>query len=136
MEGDLQRLIQEAEINHQEITLELAEKILKTPVRSQTVAPRPDGRMILDTVCAFYALPIKAIKGQKRDRLIARPRQTLMYLLKKHTGMTLMEIAEALGGRDHTTIIHGIRQIETLLPGNSRLQDEIAQIESKLDSRF
>lgn len=100
---------------------------------SDTSIPgRIDGRIILDAVCEFYNLPIKTLKGEKRDRPIALPRQILMYLLKKNTSMTLIEIADFLGGRDHTTIMHGIKKIEALENSDARIKDELSSLSAKI----
>lgn len=134
LEGTLQRIIIEAQSRKQEITAELVREILKLPIsQTQLPGPRLEARTILDRVCAFYDLPIKLIKGEKRDKPIVLPRQILMYLLKKNTHMTLTEIGDYLSGRDHTTIMHGVHKIESLIPTDPRIQQEIDQLQKLLD---
>lgn len=134
LEGALQRLMQEVEVKKIPLTEDLVSKVLKVSIDenlNRTV--KVDNRKILDSVCEFYGLPIKLIKGDKRDRGIARPRQVLMYLLKNNTGMTLVEIADFLGGRDHTTIMHGVRKIEQLVVSDERIKNEVDNLWKKIE---
>jgi chromosomal replication initiator protein len=75
--------------------------------------PHPDE--IIKSVCAFYKIKSTQIKGEKRDAYLVRARQVAMFLLKKEVFLTYMEIGNLLGGRDHTTIMHGVEKIENLL---------------------
>ncbi len=125
LEGTLQRIIIEAQSRKQEISLSLIAAVLKIPVPQEA---RLDARIILDKVCEFYELPMKLIKGEKRDKPIAVPRQIVMYLFKTRTGMTYEEIADYLGGRDHTTIMHGVKKIESLLTTDLRLKTDVERI--------
>jgi chromosomal replication initiator protein len=63
--------------------------------------------------------------GPKRLRTIARPRQVAMYLAKTLTMRSLPEIGRKFGGRDHTTIMHGVRKIEELMATDSQLADDL-----------
>lgn len=134
LEGDLSKLIQVATLRHQPVTEPLILEVLN---RSVSQAPgalpkRLDGKQILDTVCTFYNIPLKLIRGQERDKPIVVPRQILMYLLKTNTGMTYEEIAAFLERKDHTTVIHGFKKIQSLLQSDQRLQSDIQQIHSRL----
>jgi chromosomal replication initiator protein len=125
LEGKLQQVIMTAQTKKVEITPELIGEVLNLPTATEN---RPDARVILDRVCEYYQLPIKLIKGEKRDKPIAMPRQIVMYLLKKKTRMTLDEIGDYLGGRDHTTILHGVAKIEELVGSNSRTKTDVDKI--------
>lgn len=132
LEGTLQRVIIEAQSRQQDISPELIATVLQIPVSDSQPGARLDARVILDRVCAYYELPIKLIKGEKRDKPIAVPRQILMYLLKKNTRMTYMEIADYLGGRDHTTVIHGVNKIEDLITRDEKTRSEVEQLQKIL----
>lgn len=134
LEGTLQKIIAESELQKKGITLGFAQKILELPVSStQSAGSRLDSRFILDAVCAYYELPIKLIKGEKRDKPIAESRQVLMYLLKKNTRMTLQEIAAFLEKSDHTTIIHGVKKIEALLLTSDRIRTDVEELTKRLE---
>lgn len=130
LEGKLQQIIITAQTRKTVITSELVAEVLKIPLAP--TENRPDARMIMDKVCAYYNLPMKLIKGEKRDKPIALPRQILMYLLKSKTNLTYEEIAANIGGRDHTTIIHGVNKIAGLLETDLRLKAEVDKIVDSL----
>ena len=70
--------------------------------------------------------------GPKRVRTIARPRQIAMYLAKQLTPRSLPEIGRRFGGRDHTTIMHGVRKIEELMATDSQLNDDLQMLRRQL----
>jgi chromosomal replication initiator protein len=72
--------------------------------------------------------------GPKRMRTIARPRQIAMYLAKNMTTRSLPEIGRRFGGRDHTTIMHGIRKIEELKASDSQLSEDLSLLRRLLES--
>lgn len=65
-------------------------------------------------VASYYHIPVAEMKSAVRHRSVARPRQVAMYLARKLTAHSLPSIGERFGGRDHTTVIHAMRQIEKL----------------------
>ncbi|MEN5147197.1 helix-turn-helix domain-containing protein [Brevundimonas diminuta] len=87
---------------------------------------------IIATVAAHFDLPEAAVTGRRRTGEIARPRQIAMYLCRQHTPLSFPEIARALGGKDHTTIIHGVRRIEELLGEDDVIANHVAQLNRKL----
>jgi chromosomal replication initiator protein len=71
--------------------------------------------------------------GPKRLRTIARPRQIAMYLAKQLTPRSLPEIGRRFGGRDHTTIMHGVRRIEELMTTDSQMADDLQLLRRQLE---
>ncbi len=135
LEGALQKIIIAAGSDPQPLTPDSITTVLGLPTTAdQPQISRIDGRLVLDLVCNYYSLPIKLIKGEKRDRLFSQPRQILMYLLRKNTTMTLIEIGDFLGGKDHTTILHGAQKIERLLATNTQLKTDVDKLEKMLIS--
>jgi hypothetical protein len=89
--------------------------------------------LILDAVVEAYPEVSKIdIKSARRTANVVRPRQITMYLAKKLTLKSLPEIGRRLGGRDHTTVLHGVRRIERMLPDNPELAAEISYLETRL----
>ncbi len=82
---------------------------------------------IIKAVCSFYKIKTTQIKGEKRDAFLVKARQIAMFLLKKEMKLTYVEIGNLLGGRDHTTVIHGVEKIEAMLK-NKIFQQEIMGI--------
>lgn len=87
---------------------------------------------VLGAVASYFDLKPTAIKGPKRDRPIARPRQLVMYLCKTELGATLDDIGGLLGGRDHTTVMHGVDTITHELSTNDRMREDMEGIKRKL----
>ena len=86
----------------------------------------------LDSVAAYFGIKTTALKGPKRDRPIARPRQIFMYLARTELGLTHDDIGGILGGRDHTTVMHGVDTITRELSTNIRLREAVEGIKHKL----
>ncbi|HET9946967.1 MAG TPA: chromosomal replication initiator protein DnaA [Patescibacteria group bacterium] len=83
---------------------------------------------VVDTVCDFYNIKQTQLKGPKRDASLVKARQVAMYLLKNELNLTLVEIGNVLGGRDHTTIMYGVEKIEKLVEKKAVLSEEISGI--------
>lgn len=133
LDGAIKLVLSRASAEHKDITTEFVAEVLKKPLPdTNPTDQRLDSRLVLDEVTNYYGLTIKQIKGDKRDRPIAEPRQILMYLLRKHTTMTLDEIAAFLGGRDHSTIIHGEKKIDLMLQTSDKIKKDVSDLESRL----
>ncbi|WP_309665663.1 chromosomal replication initiator protein DnaA [Tabrizicola sp.] len=123
LEGALTRLFAFASLVGREITLELAQDCLADILRSS------DRKLSIEEiqrkVAEHYNIRLSDMIGPKRLRNIARPRQVAMYLAKQLTPRSLPEIGRRFGGRDHTTIMHGVRKIEELMAIDSQLSDDL-----------
>lgn len=89
-------------------------------------------KYIISAVSAFYGVPIRDILSQRRTLTVVRPRQVAMYLSKTLTIRSLPEIGRIIGGRDHTTILHGVRKITQAMETDKELARDIAQITERL----
>ena len=83
---------------------------------------------IVKNVCVFYAIKPTLLKGPRRNSSLVKARQICMYLLKTEIGLTFAEIGNILGGRDHTTIMHGVEKIEGMIIKKPFLREEISGI--------
>lgn len=131
LEGLLTRLIGEASAKNIPIDGALAEKISKngTNGNAQKIVRKED---VIDVVANFYNVRPTQIKGSRRNSFIVLPRQIVMYLLRHELNITLPEIGNILGGRDHTTIMHGVTKIEQLVGTPSQVSRDVKWIKSKL----
>jgi chromosomal replication initiator protein len=129
LEGLLLKAITIAADRGTVITPELAEKALNQNVAEEKNFFRPDE--IIKNICNFYNIKETLIKGPKRDSGLVKARQIAMYVLKTDLSLSYVEIGNILGGRDHTTIMHGVRKIEGLIL-NKNLSEEIMGIRSLL----
>jgi chromosomal replication initiator protein len=125
LEGLLLRVITQAQAGNGEITEELVASVLSLNKEEKLNSFHPDE--IIRNVCYFYKVKSTQLKSPKRDAFLVRPRQVAMYLLKKELGLTFVEIGNLLGGRDHTTIMHGVGKVENMLK-KSLLSEDIMRI--------
>jgi chromosomal replication initiator protein len=126
LEGLLLRIITQAQAGDGEITEDLVSSVLSLNKDEKMNSFHPDE--IIRNVCFFYKVKSTQLKSPKRDAFIVRPRQIAMYLLKKELGLTFVEIGNLLGGRDHTTIMHGVEKVENMLT-KTKLSEDIMRIE-------
>ena len=131
LEGALTRIVAYATLNAQPVTVQLAQdmlqNILYNPRRQSLSTER-----IVETVARYYNLPSDQLRGKARDRQIVLPRQIAMYLMREETEAPLLRIGEALGGRDHSTVLHGCDKIERELADNDDFRREVGQIRELL----
>ena len=132
LEGALMRLFAFASLVGREITLELAQDcladILRASDRKVTVEE------IQRKVSEHYNIRLSDIIGLKRVRTIARPRQVAMYLAKQLTSRSLPEIGRRFGGRDHTTVMHGVRKIEDLKSIDNQIAEDVEILRRSLEA--
>jgi chromosomal replication initiator protein len=110
LEGSLNRLLAHARHMQQPVTVELATRALR-----DLVAPGPSGRTVTSTsilfaVARFYGVNADELKARSRHKQIVEPRQISMYLLREDAHLSTPEIGRLLN-RDHTTVLHGIKQV-------------------------
>jgi chromosomal replication initiator protein len=132
LEGALTRLFAFASLVGREITLELAQDCLADILRAS------DRKVTIEEiqrkVSEHYNIRLADMIGPKRVRTIARPRQVAMYLAKSMTTRSLPEIGRRFGGRDHTTIMHGIRKVEELKATDSQLSEDLDLLRRSLEA--
>jgi chromosomal replication initiator protein len=110
LEGSLIRLAALSSLTGEKINVETTRKLLKDIITDDT---RPVTiEFIQKIVCEFYNISLADIKARKRTREIAIPRQVAMYLCKQLTNVSLQDIGNAFGGKDHATVLYACRQIE------------------------
>ncbi|HEU5433980.1 MAG TPA: chromosomal replication initiator protein DnaA [Thermomicrobiales bacterium] len=134
LEGAMNKVIARAQLAEQAITLALAMEAL-TDAASFGARRAPASRAaVLDAVVRHYKAPLRDLLGRARTKDIVLPRQVAMYLLREETGASLVEIGLELGGRDHTTVLHGIRQIERALSTDNALRSDLLSIREAIFS--
>jgi chromosomal replication initiator protein len=112
LEGALKRVMAFSRFINQEITLDLAKEALKDLLAVQSRQISIEN--IQKTVADYYKIKVSEMYSKKRSRVVARPRQMAMAIAKELTSLSLPDIGEAFGGRDHTTVLHGYRKINEL----------------------
>jgi len=131
LEGALTRVVAYATLNAVPVTTDLAQQmlqhILQNP-RRQTLAPEK----IVEIVARYYQVPIDQLRGKARDKQIVLPRQVAMYLMREETEAPLLRIGAALGGRDHSTVLHGCDKIEREMSESDDFRREVSSIREML----
>ncbi len=123
--GAFNRLLAHALLINEPLTLGLAKQILEdmVPVRRSL---QPEA--IIHAVAHYYHITVEELRSKGRRRTIARPRQIAMYLLREETRLSLPQIGKLLGGRDHTTVMHGYEKVVKSLAEDPRLERELTEI--------
>ncbi|MBI3970415.1 MAG: ATP-binding protein [Chloroflexi bacterium] len=129
LEGALTRAAAAA-LTHLPLTPELVAASLSGVLHRATRSPRQrvTPAQLIGAVAHYFGLPLDVIVGKRRDSRTALARQVAMYLLREQTIASLAEIGAHLGGRDHSTVLHGCEKIATLLKHDERVQRDLTAI--------
>lgn len=128
LEGVLTRIVSESQLRGTPLDINLVKTILGKTVKEVPKDKRLGPSKIIDAVTSYFDLKLSQLKGAKRDRSLSLPRQILYYLLRTEANVSLMEIGDLLGGRDHTTILYGVRKISELISINEKIRGDIEGI--------
>ena len=128
LEGFLLKL-SSVTLDGQTLTEQLVNKQLGKQ-KDETVILHPD--TIIATVCSYYKIKQTQLKGVKRDAQFVRPRHVCMYLLKEDARLSLVEIGNLLGGRDHTTVMHGVDKMRLTVENDLRVKEDIMMIKQQI----
>ena len=133
LEGALNKIVADQSIEDSPMTLEQAINSIKdliTPDEPKKITPN----LIIDEVADYYNISANEILSKKRNMEIVVPRHVAMYLCRLLTDTALAEIGNIMGGRDHTTVIHGCEKIEKELSTDEMLKSTIENIKNKIVS--
>ena len=131
LEGALNRVVAEAMSESQPLTVESATVAVEGMLINQRKCT-PEA--VIEAVANFYSLGPEELKGRSRNKKVVKPRQIAMYLARQETKASLPQIGKALGGRDHTTVLYGLRKISDQAERDEILRREILAIRKILHS--
>lgn len=132
LEGALNRIEAYARFHKRIINIDLAKEALKDLLAAQNKQVSIEN--IQKTVADFYRIKLVELLSKKRSRAIARPRQIAMCLARELTQLSLPEIGNAFGGRDHSTVLHACKTIESLRNSDSALNSDFNLLNQTLRS--
>ncbi|NOD35550.1 MULTISPECIES: chromosomal replication initiator protein DnaA [unclassified Ruegeria] len=132
LEGALTRLFAFASLVGREIDMELTQDCLADVLRASE--RKISVEEIQRKVSEYYNIRLSDIIGPKRLRSYARPRQVAMYLCKQLTSRSLPEIGRRFGGRDHTTVMHGVKRIEELKLTDGQIAEDVEMLRRSLEA--
>ncbi|MDX1623422.1 MAG: chromosomal replication initiator protein DnaA [Gemmatimonadota bacterium] len=132
LEGSLIRLVAHSSLNGSDITIELAEEVLQNILTIETVKVTID--RIQKEVAKEYGITVDGLKSRKRTKTLTVPRQIAMHLCRQLTDLPLVEIGQAFGGRDHTTVIHACDKVENSMMKERSTRRRIEQLRTRIAS--
>ena len=128
LEGGLTRLVAYSTLVGEPITTELCETALRE-IFDQRQHKQITAELIMRTVSDYYGLSLSEMTGTTRKREITVPRQIAMYLAREMTGMSLPQIGNIFGGRDHTTVLHSCKTVEANMQENAGFKSIVEDVQ-------
>jgi len=139
LEGSIIKLLAYASLKHQEISVEVAREALRDKLRSGD--PGADGihpslsiLSIQQAVAREWGVTPEGLRSKTRTKILTLPRQIAMFLTRELLGTQLMEIGNAFGGRDHSTVIHSIEKINTAIRSDLLFKTRVDKVRSLLEA--
>ena len=126
LEGALVRVTAYASLTRNHVTLEMAQQIL-SDVREPQETPITTDR-ILNMTADMFGYDVSELTSQRRQQGLVNARQISMYVMRELTDLSYPAIASVFGGRDHTTVMHAVKKINSLLPAERKVYDQVAQL--------
>lgn len=130
LEGALNRLLVYQQMENKNLSLDQAQQILASMVTAKKKAVTL--KKIAESVATFYSITMDDLLKQSRRKEFVKPRQTAMYLARKELGSSFPAIGEFFGGRDHTTVMHGVEKVEKAVTADDAIKQEVDLILEKL----
>ena len=133
IEGTVKKIMAYRDLNEMSPTLDNVTRVISDMFKSEgNAVPTPS--LIISQVCKFYSVDEVVLRGTQRTRNITEARQMAMYLVRKLTNLSLPDIGQEFN-RDHATVIHGIRKVETALKsGDTNMQNNVRDITANINS--
>ena len=131
LEGCLNRLMAYQQLHRADLTMDVARAAM-TSLGNDNRESRLNGKQIAQAVAEYYHISEEAMCGKQRDKHIVMPRQIAMYLIRQETEVSLFEIGQLFGGRDHSTVLHACEKIDREVNINPTLRREIVAIREQL----
>ncbi len=134
LEGALIKVTAFASITGKKCSHELAKQVLADVITSSGQAP-VTVTTILDAAAELFAIPLEQIIGTSRRRNLVDARQVAMYVTRHMTDLSFPEIGRAFGDRDHTTVIHAVRKIESRMTEKKQIFDCVNQLQDRVSAK-
>jgi chromosomal replication initiator protein len=132
LEGSLIRLLAHSSLTGSEISVELAEQVLSNILSHEVKRVTID--RVQREVGQEFGVSIEGLKSKKRTKTLTEPRQVAMFLCRRLTDLPLVEIGQAFGGRDHTTVIHACDKVESDMGRDRTFRIRVEKLLATLES--
>lgn len=130
LEGALIRLGAQASLSGSEISLDLAKQLLRNIIKEPSSSITTDA--IQDAVARHFSIRVSDLKSKERSQRVALPRQITMYLIRKYCDKSFPDIGIILGGKDHSTILHGVKRIAQGIEKDPDIRRHVEEIQNVL----
>ncbi|HNT24301.1 MAG TPA: chromosomal replication initiator protein DnaA [Anaerolineales bacterium] len=129
LEGGLTRILAFADLSGQSLTQQLVDTALADVMPRRSTVQTGD---VVAQVATAFGLTVDRLTGRDRSREVALPRQIAMYLLREEANVSLPQIGDALGGRDHTTVMYACQKVADMLERDDRLRRQVIEIREQI----
>jgi chromosomal replication initiator protein len=134
LEGRLIRVVACANLSSQQVTMELAQEVLKPLLPRDGIDEIPAG-VIISECALYFGITRDELIGGNRSRPLVAARQVAMYLCRELTPLSLPKIGDAFGGRDHTTIMHGVGKITELMGERRQVYAQVQELTGRIRNK-
>jgi chromosomal replication initiator protein len=139
LEGSIIKLLAYASLKHKDITVEVAREALRDKLRAiEGLEPDSNGKLTIFTiqqvVAKEWGVTVDGLRSKTRTKTLTIPRQIAMYLARELLATQLVEIGNAFGGRDHSTVIHSIDKVQEAVTHDSELKSRINRLRGMLET--
>ena len=139
LEGSIIKLLAYASLKHKDITVEVAREALRDKLRAiEGLEPEPNGKLTILTiqqaVAKEWGVTVDGLRSKTRTKTLTIPRQIAMFLTRELLATQLVEIGNAFGGRDHSTVIHSIDKVQESIVGDPELKTRINRLRGMLET--
>lgn len=132
LEGFLVRIISESQVKNEPLSVNLVTRVFGRKNNSNNLSTNTTPNTFINAVAKYFGIKVSQLKGDSRAKPYSLPRQVLMYILRTELRLSLNEIGSLLGGRDHTTILHGVGKITSFASNNEKIKQDIFSIKSSI----
>ena len=134
LEGALIRVSAYASLNRTEVSIGLAEEVLRD-LLPDTEGPKITATIIMSVTAEYFGVTVDDLKGHSRSRVLVTARQIAMYLCRELTELSLPRIGQIFGGKDHTTVMHAVRKISALMAERLQIFNQVTELTSRIKAR-
>ena len=139
LEGAIIKLLAYASLKHKDITVDVAREALRDKLKASEAADQErDNSLTLlaiqQAVAKEWGVTVEGLRSKTRTKLLTTPRQIAMYLTRELLATQLVEIGNAFGGRDHSTVIHSLEKVQESIAADPQLKMRINRIRGMLET--
>ena len=139
LEGSIIKLLAYASLKHKDITVEVAREALRDKLRAiEGLEPEASGSLTIFTiqqvVAKEWGVTVDGLRSKTRTKTLTTPRQIAMYLARELLATQLVEIGNAFGGRDHSTVIHSLEKVQQTIAQDPNLKSRINRVRNTLET--